>query len=304
MTPCDYLQGELNYFHFSDEETEAQGTKRSDPSKVTQAVTDRPRAEPPYLAVPSLSEPSASHKLPVPPLNEWVEKRKWLRKGTGVGTGLGFRRHTVESQLGYPAGWPWISHTQSGRCAQQDTSVLTGAIPGSEGSVSHGEKATGLTNPAPPVTAGPTCSGPPQPPSPHSALFTGPSAGSSSARSSRRPTCPDASVAGSLPTPPVPRHRKSHSLGNKWVTGQASPGSRWAERGPRLGGAGPLSSPRPSGVADSALGLRGWGTVLRRAQCQQELGWYCWQVSPARSRWRRHAGKRGGTPAVSLPELS
>nr|XP_051711024.1 ras-specific guanine nucleotide-releasing factor RalGPS1 isoform X12 [Oryctolagus cuniculus] len=45
--------------------------------------------------------------------------------------------------------------------------------------------------------------------------LAGPSAGSSSARFSRRPTCPDASVAGSLPTPPVPRHRKSHSLGNK-----------------------------------------------------------------------------------------
>ncbi|XP_049566695.1 ras-specific guanine nucleotide-releasing factor RalGPS1 isoform X13 [Orcinus orca] len=42
-----------------------------------------------------------------------------------------------------------------------------------------------------------------------------PAGGSSSARFSRRPTCPDASVAGSLPTPPVPRHRKSHSLGNK-----------------------------------------------------------------------------------------
>ncbi|XP_036185511.1 ras-specific guanine nucleotide-releasing factor RalGPS1 isoform X4 [Myotis myotis] len=45
--------------------------------------------------------------------------------------------------------------------------------------------------------------------------LAGPSAGSSSTRFSRRPTCPDASVAGSLPTPPVPRHRKSHSLGNK-----------------------------------------------------------------------------------------
>ncbi|KAB0364555.1 hypothetical protein FD754_008711, partial [Muntiacus muntjak] len=41
--------------------------------------------------------------------------------------------------------------------------------------------------------------------------------GSSSARFSRRPTCPDASVAGSLPTPPVPRHRKSHSLGNNMM---------------------------------------------------------------------------------------
>nr|XP_023401075.1 ras-specific guanine nucleotide-releasing factor RalGPS1 [Loxodonta africana] len=48
-------------------------------------------------------------------------------------------------------------------------------------------------------------------------VFTGPSAGSSSARFSRRPTCPDASVAGSLPTPPVPRHRKSHSLGNNMM---------------------------------------------------------------------------------------
>ncbi|XP_036017712.1 ras-specific guanine nucleotide-releasing factor RalGPS1 isoform X11 [Mus musculus] len=45
--------------------------------------------------------------------------------------------------------------------------------------------------------------------------LAGPSAGSSSARFRRRPTCPDTSVAGSLPTPPVPRHRKSHSLGNK-----------------------------------------------------------------------------------------
>lgn len=73
-----------------------------------------------------------------------------------------------------------------------------------------------------PYPTGATTSEPPQP-TPTitlslSVLFTGPSAGSSSARFSRRPTCPDASVAGSLPTPPVPRHRKSHSLGNKWVT--------------------------------------------------------------------------------------
>ncbi|XP_066112287.1 ras-specific guanine nucleotide-releasing factor RalGPS1 isoform X6 [Saccopteryx bilineata] len=47
--------------------------------------------------------------------------------------------------------------------------------------------------------------------------LAGPSAGSSSVRFSRRPTCPDASVAGSLPTPPVPRHRKSHSLGNNMM---------------------------------------------------------------------------------------
>ncbi|XP_033614906.1 ras-specific guanine nucleotide-releasing factor RalGPS1 isoform X2 [Fukomys damarensis] len=47
--------------------------------------------------------------------------------------------------------------------------------------------------------------------------LAGPSVGSSSARFRRRPTCPDASVAGSLPTPPVPRHRKSHSLGNNMM---------------------------------------------------------------------------------------
>ncbi|XP_069332899.1 ras-specific guanine nucleotide-releasing factor RalGPS1 isoform X1 [Eulemur rufifrons] len=47
--------------------------------------------------------------------------------------------------------------------------------------------------------------------------LAGPSAASGSARFSRRPTCPDASVAGSLPTPPVPRHRKSHSLGNNMM---------------------------------------------------------------------------------------
>ncbi|KAM9082756.1 ras-specific guanine nucleotide-releasing factor RalGPS1 isoform 4-T9 [Megaptera novaeangliae] len=53
-----------------------------------------------------------------------------------------------------------------------------------------------------------------------------PTGGSSSARFSRRPTCPDASVTGSLPTPPVPRHRKSHSLGNKYKPqpAQTSPG--------------------------------------------------------------------------------
>ncbi|XP_074702394.1 ras-specific guanine nucleotide-releasing factor RalGPS1 isoform X5 [Strix aluco] len=44
--------------------------------------------------------------------------------------------------------------------------------------------------------------------------LAGPSDMSAVMKFSRRPTCPDASVAGSLPTPPVPRHRKSHSLGN------------------------------------------------------------------------------------------
>ncbi|XP_078406054.1 ras-specific guanine nucleotide-releasing factor RalGPS1-like isoform X1 [Cetorhinus maximus] len=44
--------------------------------------------------------------------------------------------------------------------------------------------------------------------------LAGPSEISASVRYSRRPTCPDASVVGSLNTPPVPRHRKSHSLGN------------------------------------------------------------------------------------------
>ncbi|KAM9063500.1 ras-specific guanine nucleotide-releasing factor RalGPS1 isoform 7-T11 [Sarcophilus harrisii] len=45
--------------------------------------------------------------------------------------------------------------------------------------------------------------------------LAGPSAVSGAMRFSRRPTCPDTSIAASLPTPPVPRHRKSHSLGNK-----------------------------------------------------------------------------------------
>ncbi|XP_078082556.1 ras-specific guanine nucleotide-releasing factor RalGPS1 isoform X2 [Mustelus asterias] len=44
--------------------------------------------------------------------------------------------------------------------------------------------------------------------------LAGPSEVSASVRYSRRPTCPDASVVSSLNTPPVPRHRKSHSLGN------------------------------------------------------------------------------------------
>ncbi|XP_051788260.1 ras-specific guanine nucleotide-releasing factor RalGPS1 isoform X1 [Erpetoichthys calabaricus] len=44
--------------------------------------------------------------------------------------------------------------------------------------------------------------------------LAGPSEVLASVRYSRRPTCPDASVATNLPTPPVARHRKSHSLGN------------------------------------------------------------------------------------------
>ncbi|XP_056394091.1 ras-specific guanine nucleotide-releasing factor RalGPS1 isoform X2 [Hyla sarda] len=42
----------------------------------------------------------------------------------------------------------------------------------------------------------------------------GPSEMTATMRYSRRPTCPDASVATHLPTPPVSRHRKSRSLGN------------------------------------------------------------------------------------------
>ncbi|XP_069465474.1 ras-specific guanine nucleotide-releasing factor RalGPS1 isoform X2 [Ambystoma mexicanum] len=44
--------------------------------------------------------------------------------------------------------------------------------------------------------------------------LAGPSEVAATIRYSRRPTCPDASVAANLPTPPVSRHRKSHSLGN------------------------------------------------------------------------------------------
>lgn len=44
--------------------------------------------------------------------------------------------------------------------------------------------------------------------------LAGPSEVSASVRYSRRPTCPDTAVTGSPGTPPVPRHRKSHSLGN------------------------------------------------------------------------------------------
>ncbi|XP_038021057.1 ras-specific guanine nucleotide-releasing factor RalGPS1 isoform X2 [Anas platyrhynchos] len=47
--------------------------------------------------------------------------------------------------------------------------------------------------------------------------LAGPSEVSAIMKFSRRPTCPDASVAASLPTPPVPRHRKSHSLGNNMM---------------------------------------------------------------------------------------
>src|SRR4029434_6130212 len=47
--------------------------------------------------------------------------------------------------------------------------------------------------------------------------LSGPSEVSASVRYSRRPTCPDTSVGGRMPTPPPARHRKSHSLGNKSV---------------------------------------------------------------------------------------
>lgn len=59
----------------------------------------------------------------------------------------------------------------------------------------------------------------------------GPSDMSAIMKFSRRPTCPDASVAASLPTPPVPRHRKSHSLGNKCVIPAVScPGSHMSHK--------------------------------------------------------------------------
>ncbi|XP_053551565.1 ras-specific guanine nucleotide-releasing factor RalGPS1 isoform X2 [Bombina bombina] len=47
--------------------------------------------------------------------------------------------------------------------------------------------------------------------------LAGPSETAASVRYSRRPTCPDASVVSHLPTPPVSRHRKSHSLGNNMM---------------------------------------------------------------------------------------
>ncbi|XP_042686568.1 ras-specific guanine nucleotide-releasing factor RalGPS1 isoform X5 [Centrocercus urophasianus] len=47
--------------------------------------------------------------------------------------------------------------------------------------------------------------------------LTGPAEVSAVMKFSRRPTCPDTSVAASLSTPPIPRHRKSHSLGNNMM---------------------------------------------------------------------------------------
>lgn len=75
VAPPSPLQGELNYFHISDEETERQGNELSNLSKVTQAITDGPRARAPACpAVPSLGNP-------LPPLvrslsllsHQWVE---------------------------------------------------------------------------------------------------------------------------------------------------------------------------------------------------------------------------------------
>ncbi|XP_027723643.1 ras-specific guanine nucleotide-releasing factor RalGPS1 isoform X5 [Vombatus ursinus] len=57
--------------------------------------------------------------------------------------------------------------------------------------------------------------------------LAGPSAVSGAMRFSRRPTCPDTSIAASLPTPPVPRHRKSHSLGNNRGRLYATLGPNW-----------------------------------------------------------------------------
>ncbi|XP_021269854.1 ras-specific guanine nucleotide-releasing factor RalGPS1 isoform X4 [Numida meleagris] len=47
--------------------------------------------------------------------------------------------------------------------------------------------------------------------------YLGPAEVSAIMKFSRRPTCPDTSVAASLSTPPIPRHRKSHSLGNNMM---------------------------------------------------------------------------------------
>ncbi|XP_040180154.1 ras-specific guanine nucleotide-releasing factor RalGPS1 isoform X1 [Rana temporaria] len=44
--------------------------------------------------------------------------------------------------------------------------------------------------------------------------IAGPSEMTATMRYNRRPTCPDASMATNMPTPPVSRHRKSRSLGN------------------------------------------------------------------------------------------
>lgn len=117
------------------------------------------------------------------------------------------------------------------------------------------------------------------PHSPHrrslSALFIGPSTSFSSARFSRRPTCPDASVAGSLPTPPVPRHRKSHSLGNKWVMHWAPRALEGLSVGPGLTGWPTGALPPHRGALTGVLAIPARCPLLRLAQGQEEVGGAC-----------------------------
>lgn len=135
--------------------------------------------------------------------------------------------------------------------------------------------------------------------SPHrhslSALFIGPSTSFSSARFSRRPTCPDASVAGSLPTPPVPRHRKSHSLGNKWVMHWAPRALEGLSVGPGLTGWPAGALPPHRGVLTDVLAIPARCPLLRLAQGQEEVGGAC--TAHTRYWW---GGVAGGSIAVGV----
>lgn len=182
-------------------------------------------------------------------------------------------------------------------------------------------------NLAPSVTAGPVAvlqtRGPPPHPNtacaaPHppiitpvvalSALFAGPSAGSGSARFSRRPTCPDTSVAGSLPTPPVPRHRKSHSLGNNMMCQLSVVESKSATfpserarhllddsvlepRSPRRGLALTSSSAVTNGLS---LGKRLRPAHDRLVGCRPSVCSVSVSVSLCHAQWRYHSGGPSG----------
>lgn len=97
----------------------------------------------------------------------------------------------------------------------------------------------------------------------------GPSDMSAIMKFSRRPTCPDASVAANLPTPPVPRHRKSHSLGNKWVPrAGAHRGRGWRQQ----------QSTLPS--------VPSFACIARARQALLCVLWVsCWPVATFAQRW-------------------
>lgn len=131
MTPPSCRQDELNYFHFSDEETEGQGNKLRNPSKISQAVTDQPGGPAPAcLAVLSLSESSASLLSPLSLLlTAWVEKSKWLWKGTGWSPALDSEDLLLSLNSAVLPVASNKAHSTRGTVHSRTLAILTAVIP-------------------------------------------------------------------------------------------------------------------------------------------------------------------------------